>query len=46
MSTLKHFIEIFSLKKHIFSGVVKMLIAKEQKLLEEKCQKLPSYEDA
>nr|AAP42279.1 telomerase reverse transcriptase [Moneuplotes crassus] len=36
IATLRHFIEIFSLKKNHFSGVVKILVAKEQKMLGEK----------
>lgn len=40
MATMRHFIEIFSLKKNYFNGVVKILIAKEQKMLAERCENL------
>jgi telomerase reverse transcriptase len=45
VSVLKHFIEIFSTKKYLFNDVVRILVAKEQKLLEDKCRSLIPYKE-
>lgn len=44
ISVLKHFIEIFSTKKYIFNDVVKILRAKEAKLIQDRCTSLLPYD--
>nr|O00939.1 RecName: Full=Telomerase reverse transcriptase; AltName: Full=Telomerase catalytic subunit; AltName: Full=Telomerase subunit P123 [Euplotes aediculatus]AAC47515.1 telomerase subunit p123 [Euplotes aediculatus] len=44
LSTLKHFIEIFSTKKYIFNRVCMILKAKEAKLKSDQCQSLIQYD--
>jgi len=44
-SVLKHFIEIFSTKKYIFSGVCRILRAKEQKIIDGGNSELIAYNE-